>query len=607
MKPLIVAVLVLTPVLAQPGIPIFIGPTINFLPPAVDATAATVAFGSSVSQSGVENTIDLYVGSTKLLPNVTSVGLTRDGKRAIFADMVNGGESVGTFDLASGTAKRLTVDTQGCIRPLALCVSCFFACVATPHATADGAKVLYTVRRSQPFFTINADGTGLAQLPVYSGVLAPSPQRVISANGRVVFTSAAPFGPTFAAAPTDVYAMNVDGTNIKNLTNFGNNASIFASNANVSADASTIVFETNFAGAGAAPANGTQIWMVHSDGSGLQQLTFPPGSATSPSISGDGKTLVCIQAGRLNVLPTLPTLQPPGPKIVIAPFRYSVVSSPVISEDGLHIVFLIGPPDSTNAGAVYEVNTDGSGLHAVYAPRAISPRGVVSAAGFAMPPSSGGLVSVYGLNFSGDSVINATGFPLPIALTGTSLFANGKALPLLNISPWQITAQVPQETAAAQSVKFQAAFIDQTTTPIETADIAAASPAIFASQIQHDGASFYQAAAFHAGTSIAADDDHPAKAGEILEMYGTGVGLTDPMVPGGQPSPGNPVAKTRTEPRVFIGTVPARVLFVGLTPGLAGVGQINITVPDGLRPGRYGVVLQIDNANPGAVGSIAIQ
>jgi uncharacterized protein (TIGR03437 family) len=603
MKPFIVAVLFLVPAFAQPGIPIFAGPTINFLPPAVDATGNLVAFGSSVTSEGnVQSTIDLYAGGVNLAPNVTSAGLTRDGSQAVFAEMVSGGEGVGIVDLSTGAVRRLNVDTQGCIRPLALCVNCFFACVATPHATADGSKVLYAVRRNQPFYVVNKDGTGLTQLPVYSGVLAPSPQRVISGNGRVVFTSSAPFGPTFAAAATDVYLMNLDGTAVRNLTNFGNSA-IFASNATISADGATIVFETNFAGPGSAPGTESQIWAVQSDGSRLRQLTFGPGAGTNASISGDGMTGVFLRDGRINLLEPLADAPSRTPKTV-AQLRYSALQSPVISEDGQRLTFLIGP-DSFSAGAVYQANADGSGLHAIHAPRAISPRGVVSAAGFSLAPSLGGLVSVYGINLSGDSITNAVGFPLPTGLGGASVLVNGRQLPMLSVSPWQIVAQVPPEFAAPSS-NFQVSYPGLVTPP-EAAEIATASPALFASQVQSSGATIYQAAAFHAGTAIAADDSHPAKAGEVLELYGTGIGATDPVVPAGLASPNNPAARAKVQPRVLIGNVEARVLFAGLTPGLAGVAQVNIVVPDGLRPGRYGVALQIGQGTTGAVGSIAVQ
>jgi uncharacterized protein (TIGR03437 family) len=99
----------------------------------------------------------------------------------------------------------------------------------------------------------------------------------------------------------------------------------------------------------------------------------------------------------------------------------------------------------------------------------------------------------------------------------------------------------------------------------------------------------------------------PLKDCTLAEMYGTGIGATDPAVLAGQPSPANPVARATLLPVVRIGGVEARVLFAGLTPGLAGVGQINIVVPSGLKPGRYLVAMESGNANPGALGTIAVQ
>lgn len=250
------ALLLAASIHAQPSIPIFIGPVINFLPPALDSSGRTVAFGASVGPQGqVQNTLDLYTISgtnpTKLVSNITSVALTPDASRAIFVNTFeNGGEAIGIVDAIGGSARNLAVDTRGCIRPLALCLGCFFACVTSPHVTPDGKRVLYAVRRNQPFFLVGIDGSSLTQLPVYTGSLAPSPQRVISDNGLIVFTSSAPFGPTFAASATDVYVMNMDGTNIRKVTDFGNNSSIFASNATISADGSTVVFETNYTTAG---------------------------------------------------------------------------------------------------------------------------------------------------------------------------------------------------------------------------------------------------------------------------------------------------------------------------------------------------------------------
>lgn len=135
--------------------------------------------------------------------------------------------------------------------------------------------------------------------------------------------------------------------------------------------------------------------------------------------------------------------------------------------------------------------------YAAYAPCAISPHGVVSAAGFAVPPSQGGLVSVYGINFSGDSIMSAGAFPLPLALGGASVLVNETQLPILGISPWQITAQLPQETPA-QSSNFQVSFADGVITPPEVGVIVTAALALFVSEIQRGGTTIYQAAAFHA-------------------------------------------------------------------------------------------------------------
>jgi uncharacterized protein (TIGR03437 family) len=451
---------------------------------------------------------------------------------------------------------------------------------------------------------MNSDMTGLTQLPVSSGALAPAPQRVISTNGQVVFTSSAQSGLTLGGAATDVFLMNLDGTNIRNLTKFANSA-VFSSNATISADGSTIVFETNYAGAGMGATQEMGIGAVQSDGSVLRRLTFGPGAATNPSISADGKTIAFVQAGLLNIVKPLVIPPPKGSLVSIATFNYSVPQAPVISEDGTRVVFLIGPANSAG-GAVYEVNSDGSSLHAIYAPRAISPGGVVSAAGFGLPPSPGGLISVYGINFGADSITGAGGFPLPRTLGGASVLADGAQLPMLSVSPWQITAQLPPETPAGKS-NFQASFADGAITPAEAIQVAAAAPAIFAISSRSDNIGADQAAVFHAGTGIPADDAHPAKAGEVLEMYGTGIGATDPVVAAGQPAPANPVARAVMQPVVRLGTAVASVLFSGLTPGLAGVAQVNIVVPSGLAPGRYRVTLDSATGGLDLAASIVIQ
>src|SRR6266478_5370486 len=66
-------------------LPIFLGPVISFFPPAVNSNGSIVVFGSTVTPQGSpQDTNDLYVGATKLVTNITSVGLISDGSRAVF-------------------------------------------------------------------------------------------------------------------------------------------------------------------------------------------------------------------------------------------------------------------------------------------------------------------------------------------------------------------------------------------------------------------------------------------------------------------------------------------------------------------------------------------
>jgi uncharacterized protein (TIGR03437 family) len=163
-----------------------------------------------------------------------------------------------------------------------------------------------------------------------------------------------------------------------------------------------------------------------------------------------------------------------------------------------------------------------------------------------------------------------------------SLAVNGQAVPLVAVTPWQINGQLPQ-TVPAGTASFQVRDAAGATVPAASVNIESFAPVNFVVPYMHGHLYYSQAAAFHAGTGIAADMDHPAMAGETLEICGLGV--TDPMIDAGVASPAAPPARSVQVPVVQIGGRDAAVTFAGLVPGLAGVYQVNAVVPAGLAPG----------------------
>jgi len=600
---------------------LLIGRSLSFVPPVIGGDGGVIVFGSAyMTDNTLVPATNLYAyvsglgappglrqlthfaGSTSPL-GATAVAAVFSVDRTYIAYTAlpkgpGGPEEVHVF-MAPSTDRTLVTDTQGCIQPLA-CPNCFFSCLNTPHLSPDGSTVLYAAARSQPFYTVKADGSGLMRLPVSSGSLAPAPQRVITRDGLVVFTSSAPSGPTFAASPTQIYVVNLDGTGLRQVTHFVP-LTVFASNAIISADGSTIAFESNLDPTTGGDGTIERIWTINGDGTGLRTLSTGTTDATSPSLSADGSMVAFVQDGQIFVASTHGQAVP----AVVTRFTVSAAANPALSDNGSLVAFTVSPPNG-GAAAIYAAATDGRTGGPVYAPRTLNVNGVGGAAGGAAP-AAGSLISVYGTNLGGEGIVTAGAFPLPLMLAGLSLLVNGQPVPLLAVTPWQVNAQLPPDLTPG-TVNFQLSLADGVATPVVTAEVKIVAPAVFAypARVTPGSGVYMQAAAFHAGTAIPVDASYPAVAGEAIEIYGTGLGPTDPQVPAGEPSPGSPPARTLTQPEVIVGGRSATVLFSGLAPGLAGVYQVNAVVPDGLKPGLQGLTWHIaDSVSSNA--SIAVK
>jgi uncharacterized protein (TIGR03437 family) len=84
----------------------------------------------------------------------------------------------------------------------------------------------------------------------------------------------------------------------------------------------------------------------------------------------------------------------------------------------------------------------------------------------------------------------------------------------------------------------------------------------------------------------------PAKAGDAIILWMTGLGTTQPPLPDGVlvPTFGGPYNVIHT-PRVSVGGVGATVIGAALAPGYAGLYQVAFTVPSGVPNGDQPIVV----------------
>jgi uncharacterized protein (TIGR03437 family) len=192
---------------------------------------------------------------------------------------------------------------------------------------------------------------------------------------------------------------------------------------------------------------------------------------------------------------------------------------------------------------------------------------------------------------------------LPVSLDGVRVSINNQGAFISYISPTQLNVLAPllAATGSDSAVRVEVDAPDGTATA--SALMRAVAPGVFVFGGQNAAAVHADGSLVCAGGSVPGVACRPAKPGEEIELYVTGLGTDlDPV-----PANGSLMATPSVlldKVTVSLGGMPCTVLYQGLiSPGLY---QINTQIPD-VGPGDEPVVVSIDGlaSQPGSIMAVA--
>ncbi len=224
--------------------------------------------------------------------------------------------------------------------------------------------------------------------------------------------------------------------------------------------------------------------------------------------------------------------------------------------------------------AVQAPNFSGGGVY-------LNPTGVLnsaSSAPFTAGVSRGELITLVGTNIGPSKLQVAPSVPFPTKLGGVQVLVNNIAAPIYYVSAGQVAALVPYETAS--SVAQIQVSNNGTLSNAVTESVNLTTPGIFT---EPAGGAGY-AAALHPDFSLVSPNS-PAQIGETIAVYVTGLGDVFPSIPDGSVASSTSLSNASNQMTATVGGIAATVTFAGLAPGLAGLYQVNVTIPSGVTAG----------------------
>ena len=219
----------------------------------------------------------------------------------------------------------------------------------------------------------------------------------------------------------------------------------------------------------------------------------------------------------------------------------------------------------------------------------------------------GSLISLTGLGLSASSEVAAP--PLPRTLADVRIRIAGMDAAIQSVSPEMIWFQVPWELPVDEAARFELLSGDS---PFETGpatvSVQTLAPQAFATVHTTNGYGIYYVAV-HQDWSGLVTPENPAHSGEVITLYFNGLGPVAPAVATGEAAPAENLARVTGPFRCqFWDSTPndSQIYFAGLAPGMVGVYQVSLQVPEGMRMSPVGIVCDFGDGTPSGYASVYV-
>jgi uncharacterized protein (TIGR03437 family) len=234
----------------------------------------------------------------------------------------------------------------------------------------------------------------------------------------------------------------------------------------------------------------------------------------------------------------------------------------------------------------------------------LNPAGITNGANHSVGSlAPGELIAILGLRFGPGALALAqpSGGLYPRALAQTRVLFDGAPAPLISVSGNLIWAIVPYAVAGRSQTRIQVEYQGRAGNAV-IIPVTAAAPALITADASGRG----QGAILNQNASINSAAN-PATRGSVIQLYGTGEGVTSPPGVDGKiadailPRPVLPV-------QVTIGGRNAEVQYAGAAPfNITGVFQINAVIPPDCPTGAVPVSVTVGGASSPDIATVAVQ